>query len=121
MGLFGRKPASQPAAASSSTSPDEQAVARYCYLLRTAPPEAIEQAHAEAFAQLTPEQRRVVLQQLAQVTPEAERPVLERSADDPQALARAATRAEIRQPGVPERVLVSGGAPGFGSRMAGSL
>ena len=34
--------------------PDEQAVERYRYLLRTAPPEQIEQAHAEAFAQLTP-------------------------------------------------------------------
>src|SRR5690349_9236566 len=36
---------------------DEQALERYRYLLRTAPPEQIEQAHAEAFAQLTPDQR----------------------------------------------------------------
>jgi len=127
MALFGRKPAPQPAAASSSTSQDEQAVARYRYLLRTAPPEAIEQAHAEAFAQLTPEQRKLVLQQLADVTPAAERPVLERNSDDPQTLARAATRAEMRQPGVLERMFGSGrgvgvgAAQGFGSMMAGSL
>jgi hypothetical protein len=38
---------------------DEQALARYQYMLRTAPPDAIEQAHEEAFAQLTPEQRRM--------------------------------------------------------------
>jgi hypothetical protein len=43
---------------------DEQAVERYRYLLRTAPPEAIEAAHAEAFARLTPEQRRLVLEGL---------------------------------------------------------
>ena len=36
---------------------DEAAIARYRYMLKTAPPETIEQAHAEAFAQLTPEQR----------------------------------------------------------------
>ena len=30
-------------------TPDEQAVERYRYLLRTAPPETIEEAHAEAF------------------------------------------------------------------------
>ncbi len=35
-------------------SADEQALARYRYMLQTAPPETIEQAHAEAFAKLTP-------------------------------------------------------------------
>ena len=49
--------------------PDEQAIARYRYLLRTAPPEQIEQAHAEAFAQLTPDQRQQVLAQLAAAVP----------------------------------------------------
>lgn len=130
MGLFGSKSASQPVATPSSTSQDEQAIARYRYLLKTAPPEAIEQAHAEAFAQLTPDQRRQVLQQIAQVTPDAERPVLERNPNDPQTLARAATRAEMRQPGVLERMFGAsapaggaafGAAPGFGSMMAGSL
>ncbi len=40
---------------SSGQPTDEQAIERYRYLLRTAPPEAIEEAHAEAFAQLTVE------------------------------------------------------------------
>lgn len=141
MGLFGSKPSGAPQSerwgrnadgaatgqpevqreGAAAGSEDDKAIARYRYLLNTAPPEAIEQAHAEAFAQLTPEQRRLVLQQIAQVTPAAERPVLERSANDPQALARAATRAEMRQPGVLERVFGAGAAPGFGSMMAGSL
>jgi hypothetical protein len=90
--------------------PDEQAVARYRYLLRTAPPEQIEQAHAEAFAQLTPDQRQQVLAQLAAVTPAGERP----RTDDPDTLARAATRAEMRQPGTLERAL-GGYGPGYGS------
>ena len=89
--------------------PDEQAVARYRYLLRTAPPETIEQAHAEAFAQLTPDQRQQVLAQIAAVTPAGERP----RTDDPETLARAATRAEMRQPGTLERAL-GGYGPGYG-------
>jgi len=89
--------------------PDEQAVARYRYLLRTAPPEQIEQAHAEAFAQLTADQRQQVLAQLAAVTPAGERP----RTDDPETLARVATRAEMRQPGTLERAL-GGYGPGYG-------
>src|SRR3954467_7452699 len=81
--------------------PDEQAIARYRYLLRTAPPEQIEQAHAEAFAQLTVDQRQQVLAQLAAAVPAGERP----RTDDPETLARVATRAEIRQPGFLERTL----------------
>src|SRR5690349_19695971 len=93
---------------------DEQAIARYRYLLQTAPPEAIEQAHAEAFAQLTPEQRRMVLQQLSAVVPEQERRA---ATDDPQTLARMATRAELRQPGTLERTF--GGMGGGGIGMGG--
>ncbi|MFP5369249.1 MAG: hypothetical protein ACLGI3_00640, partial [Actinomycetes bacterium] len=87
--------------------PDSQAIERYRYLLRTAPPEQIEQAHAEAFAQLTVDQRQQVLAQLAAVVPSGERP----RTDDPATLARVATRAEIRQPGILERAL---GGPGYG-------
>jgi hypothetical protein len=92
------------------TLPDEQAVARYRYLLRTAPPEQIEQAHAEAFAQLTADQRQQVLAQLAAAVPAAERP----RTDDPATLARVATRAEVRHPGTLERAL-GGYGPGYGS------
>jgi hypothetical protein len=88
---------------------DEEAVRRYRYLLRTAPPDAIEQAHAEAFAQLTPDQRRQVLGQLANNVPEYERV----RDDDPRTLARMATRAEMRQPGFLERVF-GGYGPGYG-------
>lgn len=77
---------------------DEQAIARYRYMLKTAPPETIEQAHAEAFAQLTPEQRRQLLQTMGDNVPAAERALAEQGAATPQALARMATRAEIRQP-----------------------
>ncbi len=111
MGVFDRifgNPPRQPAPTASSD--DEQAIARYRYMLKTAPPEAIEQAHTEAFARLTPEQRRMVLEQLRAATPETERtdstPVLA----DPKELARYATRAEIRQPGTLERTF--GAMPG---------
>src|SRR3954469_12686611 len=56
---------------------DEQALDRYRYMLRTAPPETIEQAHAEAFAQLTPEQRRMLLEQLSENVPPNERAALQ--------------------------------------------
>jgi hypothetical protein len=88
---------------------DQQAIDRYRYMLKTAPPETIEQAHAEAFAQLKPEQRRQLLQTMGEHVPPAERAMAEQGAATPQALARMATRAEIRQPG------------SLGSAMAGSL
>lgn len=78
----------------------EQAIERYRYLVRTAPPEAIEQAHAQAFAQLSPQQRRIALQELSEAVPAHERI----AGDDPQSLARMATRAELQQPGVVERI-----------------
>ena len=52
---------------------DEQAVERYRYMLRTAPPDMIEQAHEEAFAKLTPEQRRLALDELTKAAPPEER------------------------------------------------
>lgn len=104
MNLFGRR---DPDPANSQTT-DEQALARYRYMLATAPPEDIERAHEEAFARLTPEQRQQALQALAQHVPDGEI-----RGDDPASLARAATRAEIRQPGTIERAWGSG-AGGFG-------
>ena len=82
---------------------DEQAVERYRYLLRTAPPDQVEQAHAEAFAKLTPEQRRMVLQELDSTLTPAERAAGAAYDEDPRSLARLATRAEMRQPGTLER------------------
>jgi hypothetical protein len=130
MGFWDRFGRGADATANTATTPggdaDEQAIARYRYLLRTAPPETIEQAHAEAFAALTPDQRRKVLQQLSEGMSDAERRAVAAAGDSPGALAQAATRAEIRQPGAIERAVGSlpagpGGAPGFGSMLAGSM
>lgn len=105
--LFGRRqqpqtsrtPSKQPQDGQPPDQPltDEQAIDRYKYMLRTAPPDAIEQAHEEAFAKLTPEQRRLALEQLSAAIPEYERTGELR--DDPHTLAHMATRAEVRQPG----------------------
>jgi hypothetical protein len=108
-----------------AASGDDQAVERYRYLLRTASPETLEQTHAEAFAKLTPDQRQRVLQELSTELPEAERATVLRAGESPATLARAATRAELRQPGTLERTFgrVGGGAGGIGlgGMMAGTL
>lgn len=101
-------------AAAAPRGDDERAVERYRYLLQTAPPEAIERVHAEAFQKLTPEQRRLLLEQLRRDAPEGEAP----ADDEPQTLARAATRAEMREPGSMERTMQ---APGFGQMLGASL
>ncbi|MFP3714327.1 hypothetical protein [Puerhibacterium sp. TATVAM-FAB25] len=125
---YGQEPAGAPAAPASAgtasgRSADDVAVERYRYLLRTAPPDAVEQAHAEAFTQLTPEQRRRVLTELGSTLPAAERA----TADDPQSLARMATRAEMRNPGTLEQTFRgrpgagATGGPSFGSMVGSSL
>jgi len=91
-------------------SDDERAVERYRYLLETAPPETIEKVHAEAFAKLTPEQRRLVFERLTAEAPAGEAP----RDDQPATLAQAATRSELRQPGTMER---SFAGPSFGSML----
>ena len=113
MNLFGRK--SDADRDRNQGNADEQALARYRYMLQSAPPEDIERAHEEAFAKLTPEQRRQALQALAQVVPPSEI-----RGDDPASLARTATRAEIRQPGTIERAW-GGGGPGLGTWFLSTL
>jgi hypothetical protein len=112
-------------------SEDELAVERYRYLLRTAPPETIEQVHAEAFSKLTDDQRALIYEQLSRGAGTGERPL----SSEPATLARAATRAEMRQPGTLERSFGQQGfgqqgsdaqaggrgAPGFGSMLGASL
>lgn len=87
---------------------DERAVERYRYMLSTAPPEDIERAHQEAFERLSPEQRQEVLRELSQHVPPSEI-----RGDDPASLARTATRAEMREPGVLERSWSGPGLGGF--------
>src|SRR5688572_23745126 len=93
-------PHAQPHYASRRPIDQDQAIERYRYLLRTAPPEAIERVHQEAFARLTPEQRAEVLRDLSARMPTYEQSALSQQDTDPRALARLATRAEIREPGV---------------------
>ena len=62
MNIFRRTRAPEPTA---EPLTDEQALARYRYMLATAPPEDIERAHEEAFAQLSPEQRQQALEKAA--------------------------------------------------------
>jgi hypothetical protein len=97
--------------------PDEVAVERYRYMLKAAPPETIEQAHAEAFAKLTPEQRQQVLAEMTTTVPEAKRA----RSTDPRDMARMATRAEMHHPGTMERSLGGLQGPGMGSMIAGTL
>jgi predicted lipid-binding transport protein (Tim44 family) len=120
-----REAASRPSEFTGGTPPaapltDEQAVERYRYLLRTASPPAMEQVHAEAFAQLTPEQRRLVLESLNKDLPGYERA----DRDDPESLARMATRAELRQPGTlgcSFGGMNAGAMTGMGGFVAGTL
>jgi hypothetical protein len=104
-------------AAPGARDPDEVAVERYRYMLRTAPPETIEQAHAEAFAKLTPQQRQRVLAEVGAGLPESERA----RTTEPRDLARMATRAEMSRPGTMERTLGGFGGPGMGGMIAGTL
>jgi len=110
------RPANQP-----PQSEDQLAIERYRYLLRTAPPETIEQVHAEAFAKLTEPQRQQVLAELSAGLPSQEQP----RSSAPQDLARAATRAEYTNPGFMERTLgpQQGGrqGPGMGAMIGSSI
>ena len=106
-------------------SDDEIAVERYQYLLRTAPPDTIEQVHTEAFGKLTEEQRQMLFQKLSENANPGERP----TDAAPSSLAKAATRAEIQEPGSLQRAFggnggqgVGGrGGPSFGSMMGSSI
>ena len=118
--LFGTEQAPAAAPRRAPRSDDEVAVERYRYLLRTAPPETIEQVHAEAFAKLTDEQRAMIYEELSQGAATGERPL----SSEPATLARAATRAELRNPGTLERTFQGGnraGGPSFGSMVGSSL
>ena len=100
------------------TPDDDLAVERYEYLLRTAPPDTIEQAHAEAFGKLTPEQLDVLFERF---TKDADNPADRPSDARPQTLARTATRAEVQAPGTMSRLFGFGnGYPGS-SYFAGSI
>jgi len=112
-----------PVVQASGGSEDEYAIERYRYMVRTAPPETLEQAYAEAFAKLTPEQREKVRLELSGRAPQAEQAAIAATPlNDTQALARSATRAEVREPGTMERALNSGSiGSGFGGNLLSSF
>lgn len=130
--ILGRKEQSPDAYARRESAPrapqrtdDEIAVERYQYLLRTAPPETIEQVHTEAFSKLTDEQRDLLFRQLTESVAPSERP----KDAQPASLAQAATRAELREPGTLTRSFGGNGqngengqrGMGMGSMIGGSL
>jgi hypothetical protein len=89
---------------------DEQALADYEELVRTAPPEDLQRINEEAFAQLTPDQRDLLFKALVDRAGDpADRP----ADTSPTELARAASALEARQPGTLGGI-VSGRDPGFG-------
>lgn len=94
---------------------DAIAIAKYDYLLRTAPPEQLEQVHHDAFARLTPAQRQQIRDRL-----NSELPPHEHLRDDSAGgMARAMTRGEVARPGLVRRVLGGGGSAGRGGAFAG--
>lgn len=108
---------------------DEQALQRYNYMIQHTPKEKIEQAHEEAFAKMTPDQRIQVLQGLSAHLTSFDRMSLNPNDPDPKLLARVATRAELRSPGTMAQTFSNpayaghghGHRSGMGGMMAGIL
>ncbi len=113
-----------PSAQHGPVDADKVAIAKYDYLLRTAPPERLEQVHHDAFARLTPAQRQEIRNRL-----NSQLPPNEHLRDDSAAgLARAATRGEVQRPGLLRRVLggrggafAGGAAVGAGAMAVGGI
>ena len=97
----GRKP--RPAATPPATG--AEAIARWRYLLVTAPPEALASAHLDGLAALDADARPAMLQRmraaLSALEPGAVAPA------QPEVLVRAAARAERRAPGFLERAIAT--------------
>lgn len=118
-----RSRGTSPVGAQRAPTEDELAVRRYQYLMDTAPPEDLEAVHREAFAKLSPKQREMLAKQLGAEAPPGEAPI----SPEPEQLAVAATRSEMRRPGSMARALsgVEGGrglgAGGFMDSMFGTI
>ncbi|MGX5770902.1 hypothetical protein ACWKWN_09130 [Microbacterium trichothecenolyticum] len=70
---------------------EEERIARYVYLLNTLPASVIESAHASAFADVPPQRRREMFEQLRPFLADSER---DAAAEDPTVIARLVRRAE---------------------------
>ena len=86
----------------------DDAVRRYRYMVQTASTEAVERAHAQAFAQLSPDQRQATLAALQTHASEQAPALSAGPTDEPTSLAQLCTRLEARDPGVLERALGAG-------------
>ena len=94
---------------------DHEVQQRYRQVLRNAPPQLVEDAHADAFAQLDPRERQLLAQRLRQQAQQLEAPYgdpydRDDHDDDPRTLARMAQQAEQQNPGVLDQLF--GGQPG---------
>ncbi|WP_311201098.1 hypothetical protein [Brachybacterium paraconglomeratum] len=97
------------------TAEDRRAIARYDYLVRTAEPDQLERVHREAFERLTPAQREQLGTTMRSELPEGERP----RSEDPQDLARSATRLGVLDPRRLTRLLGRVGGSGGSGRSGG--
>ena len=110
-GPAGAARAAGAAGAAEVTAEDRRAIARYDYLVRTAEPDQLESVHREAFERLTPAQREQLGTTMRSELPEGERP----RSEDPQDLARSATRLGVLDPRRLTRLLGRvGGSAGSG-------
>src|SRR5688500_12655240 len=96
---------------------DYEVQQRYRQVLRNAPPDLVEDAHAEAFAQLDPQERRQLARRLREQARQLDQPFDDpydrdddQYDDDPRRLARMAQQAEQRNPNVLDQIF--GGQPG---------
>ncbi|MFE7606588.1 hypothetical protein ACFU1Q_15640 [Brachybacterium paraconglomeratum] len=107
-GPAGAARAAGAAGAAEVTAEDRRAIARYDYLVRTAEPDQLERVHREAFERLTPAQRQQLGTTMRSELPEGERP----RSEDPQDLARSATRLGVLDPRRLTRLLGRSGGVG---------
>jgi hypothetical protein len=110
-----------PGPSAATRTDDDRAIARYLYLLRTAPPDAVEWVHADAFRALSDAQRRELLARIAEVLPPYERSLAKPVNGTPVGLARLITRAEMRQPGTVARLFGPGSAVSVTRLLGASL
>lgn len=110
-------PATKVSSTSQVNETDRAAIARYDYLLDTADPHQIEQAHREAFERLSPSQREQIDQRMRAELPAREHPHSSESDD----LARTAARTEAAHPGLLRGLLAraGGGTSRSGPGLAG--
>ena len=94
---------------------DQEVQQRYRQVLRNGPPQLVEDAHADAFAQLSPDQRREMASRLRAQAAQLDQPYTDpydrdEYDEDPRTLARMAQQAEQRNPNVLDQLF--GGQPG---------